>query len=147
MPVIVIVSESPEKTVSIGENLAKSLKAGNIVGLSGELGAGKTVMVKGICKGLGYDGAVTSPTYNLINVYSGQPEIFHFDFYRLETLADLVDLGYEDYFYSDRGISLVEWADRVPEAMSDAVISIEMEIVSERKRRIRIYSRGDDYDC
>ncbi len=141
MPEIEIVTESPERTESIGERLAALLKQGDIVGLSGELGAGKTVMVKGICRGLRYDGIVTSPTFSLINVYPGQPEIYHFDFYRLETLADLADLGYEEYFYSDRGISLVEWADRVPEAMSDAVVSIYMEIVSEQSRRIRFHSR------
>ena len=144
MPEIEIVTESPENTESIGERLAALLKQGDIVGLSGELGAGKTVMVKGICRGLRYDGIVTSPTFSLINVYPGQPEIYHFDFYRLETLVDLADLGYEEYFYSDRGISLVEWADRVPEAMSDAVVSIEMEIVSERSRRIRLHSCRKD---
>jgi tRNA threonylcarbamoyladenosine biosynthesis protein TsaE len=144
MPEIEIVTESPESTESIGERLAALLKQGDIVGLSGELGAGKTVMVKGICKGLRYDGIVTSPTYSLINVYPGHPEIYHFDFYRLETLADLTDLGYEEYFYSERGISLVEWADRVPEAMFDAVVSIEMEIMSERSRRIRLIFRRKD---
>jgi len=137
----IVVTTSSEETWRIGRELADSLKKGDVVALAGLLGAGKTVMVKGICDGLGYSGVVSSPTFNLINVYSGKSEIYHFDCYRLESVSELEDIGYEEYFYSGNGISLVEWADKVKTAIPEDAVHIELEIVSEFERSIRISRR------
>jgi len=137
----IVVTTSSEETWRIGRELADSLKKGDVVALVGLLGAGKTVMVKGICDGLGYSGVVSSPTFNLINVYSGKSEIYHFDCYRLESVSELEDIGYEEYFYSGNGISLVEWADKVKTAIPEDAVHIELEIVSEFERSIRISRR------
>lgn len=136
----VIVSVSSSETLRFGEDMGAALLPGMIVGLTGSLGAGKTVMIQGMCKGLGYDGNVTSPTFSLLNIYAGRVEIYHFDFYRLEGIADLEDIGYEEYFGSDKGVCLIEWADRVPDAMPPDAVIVNLEILSETERRITVDS-------
>ena len=133
-----LVSRSAEETFAYGAALAATLSPGTVVGLIGSLGAGKTVMIKGMCLGLGYDGIVTSPTFSLINIYSGKAEIYHFDCYRLDGVGDLEDLGYEEFFFSGRGICLVEWADRVADALPDDIVVIRLDIVAENERKITI---------
>ena len=132
------VTKSADDTLKLGGELASSLSRGDIVGFVGALGAGKTVLIKGICGGLGYNGIVTSPTFNLINIYSGEVEIYHFDCYRLDGVTDLADIGYEEYFFGGKGICLVEWADRIPGALPEDTTIIDIEIISDHKRKIRI---------
>lgn len=131
-----LVTDSPEETMNFGENLAADLAPGATVGLIGELGAGKTVLIRGMCRGLGYDGIVNSPTFNLLNIYSGDLEIYHFDWYRLEGHSDLDDLGFEEYVSNERGICLIEWADRISSALPTDVVLLYLDIVSDYKRRI-----------
>jgi len=131
-----LLTSSPEETMKFGERLAKELSPGSTVGLIGELGAGKTVLIRGICRGLGYDGIVNSPTFNLLNIYPGSLEIYHFDWYRLEGLSDLDDLGFDEYVSNDRGICLIEWADRISGAMPSDAIMLHLDIVSDYKRRL-----------
>ncbi len=118
--------------------MGATLSPGTVVGFVGSLGAGKTVMIKGMCKGLGYDGNVTSPTFSLMNIYSGRVKIYHFDCYRLDGIADLDDIGYEEYFYSDRGVCLVEWADRVTDALPANATIVSLEILGENERKITV---------
>jgi tRNA threonylcarbamoyladenosine biosynthesis protein TsaE len=131
-----LVTDSPAETMNFGENLAADLAPGATVGLIGELGAGKTVLIRGMCRGLGYDGIVNSPTFNLLNIYSGDLEIYHFDWYRLEGLSDLDDLGFEEFVSNERGICLIEWADRISSALPTDVVLLYLDIVSDYKRRI-----------
>ncbi len=133
-----LLSHSASSTLRYGKEVAQRLEVGRVVGLIGPLGAGKTVMIKGMCKALGYDGIVTSPSFSLINIYSGRIMLYHFDCYRLEGIHDLEDIGYEEYFYSNDGICLVEWADRVEDALPKNATLIHLEIVSENERRITI---------
>ena len=107
-----LTTKSAEETAIIGEKLGKLLSSGNIVCLSGDLGAGKTAFTKGIAKGLGVEDYVTSPTYTIINEYEGKLPLYHFDVYRLNDVEDMYELGYEEYFFGD-GVVVVEWADIV----------------------------------
>ncbi len=103
--------------IDAGRAFATTLKAGDVVALVGDLGAGKTHLTKGILAGLGYEENVTSPTFTLVNEYhGGKMSAFHFDFYRLEEENELLGIGWDDYL--DRnGIIIAEWADRFPALM------------------------------
>jgi len=103
-------TENERETRQLGKNLAGLLQKGDVVALYGELGSGKTIFVKGICDGLGIDEPVTSPSFTLIQEYHGKESIAHFDFYRLESVREIEDLGLDDYF--ENSISLIEWAER-----------------------------------
>ncbi|MDZ7370828.1 MAG: tRNA (adenosine(37)-N6)-threonylcarbamoyltransferase complex ATPase subunit type 1 TsaE [candidate division KSB1 bacterium] len=105
-------TRSAEETRQVAADFAGRLQGGDIVCISGELGTGKTTFIQGICRALGVKDAVTSPTFTLINEYSGRLRIFHFDFYRIDSEKEALDLGIEDYFYSD-GVCLLEWPERV----------------------------------
>jgi tRNA threonylcarbamoyladenosine biosynthesis protein TsaE len=133
-----LVTRSAEETSACGVALAATLSPGAVVGLVGPLGAGKTVMIKGMCRGLEYDGIVTSPTFSLLNIYSGPIEIYHFDCYRLCGVQDLEDIGYEEYFFGEKGVCLIEWADRVADALPDDTIIARLEVLGENERKITI---------
>lgn len=105
-----------------GAELAASLRSGQIVALTGDLGAGKTHFCKGIVEGLESEDDVTSPTFSLVNEYhSGRLPVFHFDFYRLDSVDELEQIGWEEYLFAD-GVLLVEWADRFPESIPEEAI-------------------------
>jgi tRNA threonylcarbamoyladenosine biosynthesis protein TsaE len=110
----VVVSRSEEETIRAAEELSRGFEGTEIVLLSGELGAGKTVFAKGLAAGLGVAdaGRVCSPSYTLVNVYKGKAPVFHIDLYRLEKAEDIEDLGWEDYL--GEGVVIVEWSERLP---------------------------------
>jgi tRNA threonylcarbamoyladenosine biosynthesis protein TsaE len=109
-----IISHSPAETFEHGRLLAATLRAGDVVALDGELGAGKTHFVKGIAAGLGCDGDVTSPTFTLVHEYTGgRLPLFHFDFYRLESEDETLRIGLDDYLGSG-GAVVIEWAGKFP---------------------------------
>ncbi len=116
-----------EDTIKVGEALGRSLKPGDVVALKGELGAGKTVLVKGIANGLDVNGEPNSPTFVIMNAYEGRIPLYHFDFYRVSGVSELEGIGYEDYFYG-AGVTVVEWADRVEEVFPESAIWIEINI-------------------
>ncbi|MCL2363887.1 MAG: tRNA (adenosine(37)-N6)-threonylcarbamoyltransferase complex ATPase subunit type 1 TsaE [Defluviitaleaceae bacterium] len=102
--------------MEFAQNFARELRAGDVIYLSGELGAGKTVFARGLCRGLGFAGGVTSPTFTLVNVYEGgRLPVFHFDLYRLGGAADLESIGYDEYFDAG-GVCVVEWPERAMKA-------------------------------
>jgi tRNA threonylcarbamoyladenosine biosynthesis protein TsaE len=135
-----------EEMIALGRSLARVLHQHDIVYLTGELGAGKTTLVRGIARGLGYTGKVTSPTFTLMNVYLSSIKIFHFDFYRLEG-SDLNDLGLEDYLEKD-GLSLIEWPQAGERILPAEALMVNLELVEEdyeRERMVRISGRGHRY--
>lgn len=132
-----MIFKSEEETLAWAEEFGKSLKAGDMVALYGNLGAGKTVMSRGICKGLGFDGAVCSPTYTILHEYPNDPTIFHFDLYRLEPGTELYEVGF-DHDYLAKGISLIEWPERLEGETGDITHKISIEIVSENKREVTL---------
>ena len=134
---MVYMTHSPEETEALGQALGQTLKGGEIIAYTGDLGAGKTAFTRGLARGLGITMQVTSPTYTLVNEYSGgRLELFHFDMYRLASSDDLWDIGWEDYL--DRGgICAVEWSENVAEAMEDPV-TVTIGKLGDTSRRITI---------
>lgn len=145
MPEILIVQEpyistSASETRALGRSFAEKLDRGSIVALYGSLGAGKTEFVKGICDGLGvYDGVVTSPTFTLVNEYRADAlSIYHFDAYRLKSVNEFYELGYQDYFFGD-GICLIEWPDRVEDLLPADIWRLRFTHLGEDKRELLLF--------
>ena len=120
-------------------DLALLLGAGDVITLSGDLGAGKTAFTRGLAQGLGITDPVTSPTYTIVNEYlSGRIPLFHFDMYRLGSSDELFDIGWEDYL-ARGGVCAVEWSENVEDALRDAIhITIEKDPLEPDTRRITI---------
>jgi len=116
-------SKSVLETIDIGKSIASVLLPGTIIALYGHLGSGKTILVKGFCQGLGVKNDVTSPSYTIMNMYSGRFQIYHFDFYRLEHGSNWDELGLDEYLY-DEGISFIEWPDRLEDWLPQNSIEI-----------------------
>ena len=109
-------SHSTEETESIGEMLGQRLRGGSVVAYRGGLGMGKTAFTRGLARGLGCRGRVTSPTFTIVNEYNGSTPLFHFDMYRLDSEDALFDIGWDDYL--DRGgVCAVEWSENVADAL------------------------------
>ncbi len=127
-----------------GEKLGLSLVCPVVIVLAGELGAGKTTFAQGLAKGLGIKEDVSSPSYNLLNIYQGRMFLYHFDFYRLEKEADLWELDLEEYFFGE-GISLVEWGDKFPAVLPPAFLRVNFtySLNAETERILSFSSRGD----
>jgi tRNA threonylcarbamoyladenosine biosynthesis protein TsaE len=136
------ISHSPVETGSLGERWGRAARQGLVIGLSGDLGAGKTELVKGIGRGLGVTARVHSPTFTLVNEYGGgRLRLFHLDLYRLETNAQIVSAGLEEFLQPD-GVTVIEWAERMSNAEErgsrgrENWFSAKIEIVGETERRI-----------
>lgn len=119
----------------MARKLASFLKAGDIISLTGDLGAGKTCFVQGLAKGLGIKNRITSPTFNLIKEYKGKIPLYHFDIYRLENLSELINLGYEEYFYG-QGITVIEWGDKIRPLLGSEYLEIEFKLKTKMNERI-----------
>jgi tRNA threonylcarbamoyladenosine biosynthesis protein TsaE len=134
--VATFISNSPGETKAIGRQLAAHIDVGSILALKGDLGSGKTLLVKGLVAGLGSSGDVTSPTFTIVHEYrGGRVPVYHFDFFRLEDRQSVARLGLDDYFFGD-GVSVIEWADRFPEFVPEQARWILFEIKSENTRAI-----------
>ncbi len=143
------ISHSPNQTERIGFRLGHLLQAGDLILLSGQLGAGKTHLIKGIARGLGYDGPVTSPTFVLINEYRadvahGRLLIYHVDLYRVSGVTELTTIGLDELWLSE-GVCLIEWPERAAAALPSEHLHIVLSHISETKRRIRLMPRGLRY--
>jgi len=131
-------SHSEEETISIGKQFAASLKGNEVIGLSGDLGAGKTQFTKGLCNFFGLnESEISSPTFSIVNEYPGSIPIFHFDFYRIENEKELWDIGIEDYF-SLAGIKIIEWYELAPNVLPENMIKVKIEINEDDSRLITI---------
>jgi tRNA threonylcarbamoyladenosine biosynthesis protein TsaE len=132
------ISHSPEETQALGEAWGRAATSGLVIGLSGDLGAGKTQLAKGIARGLGITGRIHSPTFTLINQYqSGRLPFFHLDLYRLETPEQIIGAGLEEYFHP-AGVTVIEWAERWPDAarFPARFRQVSIETLNETDRRI-----------
>jgi len=136
-----ILSRSPEETAAAGERLGRTLGAGDVVALVGELGAGKTCFIQGLARGLGVAVHATSPTFVLINEYRGRVPVHHVDAYRTGSLAELQDLGLPELFAGD-GVTVVEWADKLRPLLPPDAIEVTIEGVGEEPRRITLRRPG-----
>jgi tRNA threonylcarbamoyladenosine biosynthesis protein TsaE len=120
-----LVSSSADQTIAHGRDLARRLKPGDVVAFTGDLGAGKTCMIKGICLELQVPVPATSPTFTLVNQYQGTYPINHIDLYRLKNLDEALAAGLHEYFSPDT-ICLVEWADKIPELIPENAIRVHL---------------------
>ena len=119
-------SHSEQETEQLAQELAGQLKAGEVLALDGDLGAGKTAFTRGLARGLGYPGRVQSPTFTLVNEYEGgRLPLFHFDMYRLGSSDELFGIGCEDYL-SRGGVCAVEWSENVSDAMEEGAVLIDI---------------------
>ena len=130
-------STSAEETEALGAGLAESLGPGDVVALTGELGAGKTCFTQGLARGLGVARRAVSPTFVLVNEYRGRLPVHHVDAYRTESLAELIDLGLEEMFGGD-GVTIVEWADKLLPLLPSHAVHVHIEGVGDEPRVIRI---------
>lgn len=133
--------ENREKTKKFGEFLGSILKKGDVICLNGDLGTGKTTMSKSIGLGMGINDYITSPTFTIINEYYGSLNLYHFDTYRLSSDADVEYLGFDEYFYGD-GVCIIEWADRIKDALPEDYIEINLNRIDEEKRDVEIVAVG-----
>ena len=122
----------------VAEEFIAMLGATRVVALSGDMGAGKTTFIQALCRVLGVSQTVNSPTFALINEYftAGKESIFHFDLYRIETSEELLDIGYEDYFYSGAWC-FIEWPEKAPELIPEDAMKIKMDVLDDESRQIR----------
>ena len=132
------ISHSAEETIAFGRQLAGSLRAGDVLALTGDLGAGKTCLVKGLATGLGITHAVTSPTFTLIHEYrGGRLPLAHIDLYRLATAGEAVNIGIEDYL-GGTGVTVIEWAERIESLLPAQTKRIRLTALDETTRQIEI---------
>lgn len=138
-----ILIKNEQETSAFGESLAARLKPGDIVALSGDLGAGKTTLTKAIAKGLGIKSQVTSPTFLLIQEYKeGRMPLYHFDVYRLNGAEDLYELGFEEYLFGD-GVCVIEWADQIEELLPATAIKIYITFGDDENERVYLIEEGN----
>ena len=141
-----IVSHGAEQTRRLGAHLGRLLQAGDVVLLEGEFGSGKTTVTQGIARGLGIDDRyVNSPTFTLINEYrGGKAPLYHVDLYRLEGVEQIETLGLDDYF-GGHGVVVIEWPEEAAPWLPDDRLTVRLTYLSDTKRTIRFYARGERY--
>lgn len=135
------------ETVKFGARLGRLISGGDVVALTGELGSGKTTLIKGIAKGVGVKDTryVNSPSFVIIKEYKGRIPLYHFDVYRLDDPSSLDTVGYKEYFYGD-GATVIEWADKIKGLLPDEYLAIELFVKGEDEREARISANGARYE-
>ncbi|OGW43477.1 MAG: tRNA (adenosine(37)-N6)-threonylcarbamoyltransferase complex ATPase subunit type 1 TsaE [Nitrospirae bacterium RBG_16_43_11] len=137
-----IKTTSVKETIAIGKKLGKLMSPGDVIYLTGELGAGKTCFVKGIAEGLGIRGKdITSPTFIIINEYKGKIPLYHIDLYRIGVIEDLRDIGMDEIVYG-KGVTAIEWAERIKDVLPDERLDITLKWVDDKTRSIEIRAFG-----
>lgn len=137
---------SPEETREFGVRIGRLCQPGDVLTLDGDLGSGKTCLVQGLAEGLEVPNSsyVRSPTFTILNIHSGRLPLYHFDLYRLSDLDELEEIGYREYIYGN-GVSALEWAANVEEAIPEECLRITIKQIGEDKREIMITATGDRY--
>jgi tRNA threonylcarbamoyladenosine biosynthesis protein TsaE len=136
-------TEGPDQTLCLGRVFGDMLAEGSLVAMMGDLGSGKTVLAKGIAQGLGVhdEREVTSPSFVLLNEYQGRLLVHHVDLFRLQDPAEVENLGWEE-FISGPGVTLVEWAEKVPSLLPAERIEVHLQWLSPRERRLVFIGKG-----
>ncbi|UFS70888.1 tRNA (adenosine(37)-N6)-threonylcarbamoyltransferase complex ATPase subunit type 1 TsaE [Geomonas sp. RF6] len=140
---VTIATRAPLETEQLGRRVGRLLAPGDFLALTGELGAGKTRFAKGVAEGLGVaeDTPVTSPTYTILNIYEGRIPLYHFDLYRLRGAEEVEELGFEEYFYG-RGVSLVEWAERLEGELPADLLTVTCRHLGDEEREFTFAASG-----
>jgi tRNA threonylcarbamoyladenosine biosynthesis protein TsaE len=143
-----VFSNSPATTLAMGKKIGEKIAAGSIIAMSGELGCGKTLLTRGICEGLGVPPRqVSSPTFVLVNEYTGRLPVFHMDLYRLGNINDGFEIGIMDYFArAEAGVMVIEWAEKMISLLTPDMLRVEFDILSGKKRKILFSSDSNKFD-
>ena len=141
------ISKNQKETIKLGERLGRLLSEGNIVALTGQLGAGKTTFIKGVAKGLGVKGSkyVNSPSFVIVKEYKGRLPLYHFDVYRLEDPLALDTVGYQEYFYG-KGATMIEWADKIKQLLPEEYLELALSLKGPDEREIKAFAHGAKYE-
>lgn len=131
-----VVSRSPEETEEIGKMFAGHLEKGDVISLRGSLGAGKTVLAKGIAKYLGIQEAIVSPTFTIVQEYDGKMKMYHLDLYRISGCDEFESMGGEDFLFPD-GLTLIEWSEKIKPMLPENTIYVDIAINDDDSRTIR----------
>ncbi len=137
------ITENENETVHLGERLAKTLKGGTVVAFFGGLGMGKTAFTRGLAKGVGAIRDVSSPTFAIVNDYGGEPHLYHFDMYRVESWDDLYSSGFFEY-YESGGVLAVEWSENIENALPENTIRIVFKRGKTDNQRIITIEGGEE---
>ncbi len=130
-----------DETIELGKKFSTILKPGDVVALFGDLGSGKTRFVQGVCLGLGVYETVNSPTFIIMNKYIGRLTVYHFDFYRVKSVDEVIEIGFRDFIFND-AVSLIEWADVVYELLPRERYDVYLRFMDEEnEREIEIIKR------
>ena len=136
------VTHSPEETAHLAGTIGKIIREGTVICLDGELGVGKTLFVRALALTLGVESDVTSPTFNLMNIYEAACPIVHFDLYRITSEEELEDIGFYEYAEATEGIVLIEWAEKFPDAMPADHLSVRIEALNDEERQFTFVAKG-----
>ena len=138
-----MLTHSPAETRALGRQLAQSLKAGDVLLLWGDLGSGKSEFTRGIAEGLGVTSTVTSPSFTILNVYDeGEIPLYHFDWYRLNGVDELYEMGMDEYL-GGNGVAVVEWPSQCPEAIPETHLAVHLTPVGDSEREVTFIPMGD----
>ena len=142
-----MISHSPEETQRIGAELARQLRAGDVLALTGEIGSGKTTFVRGLAEGLGIPvSSVASPSFVLVREYHrGRIPLYHSDLFRLEGVPQTMTVGLEEYYEGD-GVTVIEWANKIPSILPEQFLEIFFETIDSETRKMRISPHGPRYE-
>ena len=136
------VTHSPEETAHLAGTIGKIIREGTVICRDGELGVGKTLFVRALARTLGVESDVTSPTFNLMNIYEAACPIVHFDLYRITSEEELEDIGFYEYAEATEGIVLIEWAEKFPDAMPADHLSVRIEALNDEERQFTFVAKG-----
>lgn len=145
MKTLKFISQSPEETIRLGEKLGELAQPGDIFLLTGNLGTGKTCLTQGIARGLKSQDYVLSPTFVLMRELNGRIPLYHIDLYRLDNIAEIADLGLDDYLFG-RGLSVIEWADKGLTVLPAEHLLVKIDYLNDNERRIELIPRGKRYE-
>ena len=136
------VTHSPEETAHLAGTIGKIIREGTVICIDGELGVGKTLFVRALARTLGVESDVTSPTFNLMNIYEAACPIVHFDLYRIASEEELEDIGFFEYAEATEGIVLIEWAEKFPNAIPADHLSVRIEALNDEERQFTFVAKG-----
>ena len=137
------ITHSPEETAHLASTIGKIIHEGTVICLDGELGVGKTLFVRALARTLGVESDVTSPTFNLMNIYEAACPIVHFDLYRIESEEELEDIGFYEYVEATEGIVLIEWAEKFPEALPEDRLEVCIDALDGEERQFIFAAEGE----
>lgn len=140
-----LISHSPEQTQDIGSRIGRLAQPGDVYLLSGNLGAGKTCLTQGIAWGLGIEEYATSPSFVLVRELHGRLPLYHIDLFRLDNIAEVSDLGLDDYLYS-KGVCVIEWAEKGTSILPAEHLLVEISYISDTERRLQFKPSGKRYE-